>query len=81
MQNKPESSEEMINENALNNIYQFLQHFYTTKPTGQGTGLGLSLAYDIVTKSHGGELKLKTMEGEGSELIITLPKNKKNEAD
>jgi len=45
---------------------------FTTKPTGQGTGLGLSLAYDIV-KAHGGEIKVQTKEGEGSEFIIQLP--------
>jgi signal transduction histidine kinase len=48
-----------------------LQPFFTTKPTGQGTGLGLSLAYDIV-KAHGGELKVETKDGEGSEFIIQL---------
>ena len=47
------------------------QPFYTTKPTGQGTGLGLSLSYDIV-KAHGGELKVETCEGEGSTFIIQL---------
>jgi signal transduction histidine kinase len=47
--------------------------FFTTKPTGQGTGLGLSLSYDIITKGHGGELKVETKEGEGSEFIIQLP--------
>jgi len=46
--------------------------FFTTKPTGQGTGLGLSLSYDIV-KAHGGELRVKTKEGEGSEFMIQLP--------
>jgi signal transduction histidine kinase len=46
--------------------------FYTTKPTGQGTGLGLSLSYDII-KAHGGELNVVTKEGEGSEFIIQLP--------
>ena len=46
--------------------------FFTTTPTEQGTGLGLSLSYDIV-KAHGGELKVETKEGEGSEFIITLP--------
>ena len=44
----------------------------TTKPTGQGTGLGLSLAYDII-KAHGGEIKVNIKEGEGSEFIINLP--------
>ena len=48
--------------------------FFTTKPTGQGTGLGLSLSYDIV-KAHGGELKVRTKEGEGSEFIIQLQSN------
>jgi signal transduction histidine kinase len=45
--------------------------FFTTKPTGQGTGLGLSLSYDII-KAHGGELKVETKDGEGSEFIIQL---------
>jgi len=54
-------------------IEKIFQPFFTTKPTGQGTGLGLSLAYDIVTKGHGGELKVETSEGEGSEFIIQLP--------
>jgi len=49
-----------------------LQPFFTTKPTGQGTGLGLSLSYDII-KAHGGEMKVETKEGEGSEFIIQLP--------
>ena len=48
------------------------QPFFTTKPTGQGTGLGLSLSYDIV-KAHGGELKVDTNEGKGSIFIIHLP--------
>ncbi len=51
---------------------KIFQPFFTTKPTGQGTGLGLSLAYDIV-KAHGGELKVETKEGEGTEFIIQLP--------
>ena len=50
---------------------KIFQPFFTTKPTGQGTGLGLSLAYDIV-KAHGGELKVESKEGEGSEFIIQL---------
>ena len=51
---------------------KILQPFFTTKPTGQGTGLGLSMSYDIV-KAHGGELKVETNEGEGSQFIIILP--------
>ena len=51
---------------------KIFQPFFTTKPTGQGTGLGLSLSYDII-KAHGGELKVETKEGEGSEFIIYLP--------
>ncbi|MBC6491533.1 ATP-binding protein [Flavihumibacter stibioxidans] len=50
---------------------KIFQPFFTTKPTGQGTGLGLSLSYDIV-KAHGGELRVETKEGEGSEFIIQL---------
>ena len=50
---------------------KIFQPFFTTKPTGQGTGLGLSLAYDIV-KAHGGELKVETSEGEGTSFIIEL---------
>jgi two-component system, NtrC family, sensor kinase len=51
---------------------KIFQPFFTTKPTGQGTGLGLSLSYDIV-KAHGGELKVETKEGEGSIFSIQLP--------
>jgi signal transduction histidine kinase len=51
---------------------KIFQPFFTTKPTGQGTGLGLSLSYDIV-KAHGGELKVETKTGEGTEFIIQLP--------
>ena len=70
-----------IPQNIVDKIFQ---PFFTTKPTGQGTGLGLSLAYDII-KAHGGEIKVNTKEGEGlsaesaaaekagSEFIIHLP--------
>jgi len=58
-----------IPQKALDKIFQ---PFFTTKPTGQGTGLGLSLAYDIV-KAHGGDIKVKTAENEFTELIIHLP--------
>jgi two-component system, NtrC family, sensor kinase len=57
---------------AKNILDKIFQPFFTTKPTGQGTGLGLSLAYDIV-KAHGGEIKVEAREGEGSEFIIELP--------
>jgi signal transduction histidine kinase len=57
-----------IPQKVLDKIFQ---PFFTTKPTGQGTGLGLSLSYDIV-KAHGGEIKVETKEGEGSEFIIQL---------
>lgn len=52
---------------------KIFQPFFTTKPTGQGTGLGLSLAYDIVTKGHGGTMDVESREGEGTEFIIKLP--------
>lgn len=52
---------------------KILQPFFTTKPTGEGTGLGLSLSYDIVVKGHGGTIAIDSKEGEGSEFTITLP--------
>jgi signal transduction histidine kinase len=58
-----------IPQKVVNKIFQ---PFFTTKPTGVGTGLGLSLSYDIV-KAHGGEIKAETKQGEGSEFIIQLP--------
>ncbi len=54
---------------------KILQPFFTTKPTGEGTGLGLSLSYDIVVKAHGGTIDIESKEGEGAEFIITLPMN------
>ncbi|HZI52148.1 MAG TPA: ATP-binding protein, partial [Chitinophagaceae bacterium] len=53
-------------------VDKIFQPFFTTKPTGQGTGLGLSLSYDIV-KAHGGEIKVNTKQNEGTEFTITLP--------
>lgn len=58
-----------IPQKVLDKIFQ---PFFTTKPTGQGTGLGLSMSYDII-KVHGGELRVETKEGEGAEFIIELP--------
>ena len=58
-----------IPQKVLNKIFQ---PFFTTRPTGQGTGLGLSLSYDIV-KAHGGEIKVETMESEGTGFTILLP--------
>ena len=62
-----------IPQKVLDKIFQ---PFFTTKPTGQGTGLGLSLSYDII-KAHGGELKVETKEGESAEFIIHLPLKEK----
>jgi signal transduction histidine kinase len=58
-----------IPQNIIDKIFQ---PFFTTKPSGQGTGLGLSLSYDII-KAHGGEIKVDTKEGEGSAFMIQLP--------
>lgn len=55
---------------------KIFEPFFTTKPVGQGTGLGLPICYDIVTKEHGGKLEVISKEGEFSEFIITLPKDK-----
>ena len=59
-----------IPEHILNKIFE---PFFTTKPSGKGTGLGLSMSYEIVTKSHGGNLKVDTKQGLGTTFIITLP--------
>ena len=58
-----------IPKKVIDKIYQ---PFFTTKPAGQGTGLGLSLSYDIV-KAHGGEIKVETKEGEFTEFVIQIP--------
>ncbi|MVM31378.1 hypothetical protein GO755_15140 [Spirosoma sp. HMF4905] len=52
---------------------KIFQPFFTTKPTGEGTGLGLSLSYDIITKGHHGSLLVESQEGKGTEFIIQLP--------
>ncbi|MBX7240178.1 MAG: hypothetical protein K1X92_00420 [Bacteroidia bacterium] len=52
---------------------KIFQPFFTTKPSGQGTGLGLSLAYDIITKGHGGTLEVNSTEGAGADFIIQIP--------
>ena len=59
-----------IPQKVLDKIYQ---PFFTTKPTGQGTGLGLSLSYDIITKEHGGTIKANTKEDEFAEFVLQLP--------
>ncbi|MEZ4901269.1 MAG: tetratricopeptide repeat protein [Spirosomataceae bacterium] len=56
---------------------KIFQPFFTTKPTGEGTGLGLSLSYDIITKGHGGSLEVQSTEGVGTEFILHLPIDKK----
>ncbi len=59
-----------IPQNIVDKIFQ---PFFTTKPTGEGTGLGLSLAYDIITKEHNGNIRVESKENEGSMFIISLP--------
>ncbi|HMX37306.1 MAG TPA: ATP-binding protein, partial [Ferruginibacter sp.] len=59
-----------IPQKVLDKIFQ---PFFTTKPTGLGTGLGLSLSYDIITKGHGGQLQVETEEGKFTSFTITLP--------
>lgn len=54
-------------------IEKIFQPFFTTKPTGEGTGLGLSMSYDIITKGHNGELQVETKEGEFARFTIILP--------
>jgi two-component system NtrC family sensor kinase len=56
-----------------NVVEKIFQPFFTTKPTGEGTGLGLSLSYDIITKSHGGMLTVSSQEGAGTEFTIKIP--------
>ncbi len=54
---------------------KIMQPFFTTKPTDEGTGLGLSLTYDMVVKGHGGKIEVNTKEGEFTEFIVSLPLN------
>jgi signal transduction histidine kinase len=58
---------------APEHVSKIFQPFFTTKPTGEGTGLGLSLSYDIITKGHGGTLTVHSQEGEYAEFVVTLP--------
>jgi two-component system, NtrC family, sensor kinase len=58
---------------AEKNLKRIFQPFFTTKPTGEGTGLGLSLSYDIITKGHGGKMEVHSVEQEGTTFTITLP--------
>ena len=53
-------------------INKIFQPFFTTKPTGEGTGLGLSLSYDII-KAHGGQIRVDSKEGEGTKFYVELP--------
>jgi signal transduction histidine kinase len=52
---------------------KIFEPFFTTKPTGSGTGLGLSLSYDIITQGHGGTLTVESTEGEGATFVVSLP--------
>jgi signal transduction histidine kinase len=78
LEGKREAVEVKVSDNGdgipQNIVDKIFQPFFTTKPTGQGTGLGLSLAYDII-KAHGGEIKVETKEGERTTFIIQLPTN------
>jgi signal transduction histidine kinase len=59
-----------IPEKVVDKIYQ---PFFTTKPSGEGTGLGLSMSYDIVTKVHGGKMTVNSKAGEYAEFVIEMP--------
>ncbi len=78
----PKYIEIVVKDNGMGipqkNMDKIFQPFFTTKPSGQGTGLGLSLSYDIVTKSHGGEMKVNMKEGEYTEFSLILPERNQN---
>ena len=80
MNNKNNTLEIRVEDNgsgiASKEKTKILQPFFTTKPTGEGTGLGLSLSNEII-KSHGGDIQVKTKIKEGTTFIITMPVNKK----
>jgi signal transduction histidine kinase len=54
-------------------VEKIFNPFYTTKPTGEGTGLGLSLSFDTVVQQHGGKLEVDTKQGDYTEFIVSLP--------
>jgi signal transduction histidine kinase len=54
---------------------KIFQPFFTTKPAGEGTGLGLSLSHDIITQGHGGTLRVESQEGQGTTFSVALPLN------
>ena len=58
---------------AANVMAKVFQPFFTTKPTGEGTGLGLSLAHDIIAQGHGGTLSVESQEGKGTTFSVNLP--------
>ena len=60
-----------MNENTRRRIFE---PFFTTKPVGQGTGLGLSVSYFIISEDHGGEMRVQAAEGGGTCFVIQLPK-------
>lgn len=76
--NRPDSFQVIIRDNGngipKNILDKIYNPFFTTKPAGAGTGLGLSLSYDIITQEHKGTVEVKTAEGEFAEFIITIPK-------
>jgi len=64
---------------ASKNISNIFDPFFTTKPVGQGTGMGLSISYDIIVNHHNGEISVESVEGEGAKFIVKLPMKHKCE--